>query len=498
MISPNLILILILLTFACGIGSIFYLKTRQTIIKVPLISSMLVFILTVFWGINLYHNGTFLFCKNNMIIDTLSMYHIVIVNFVFLATSFYMLDYFDKIVNEDKQTLLYWRRYASLWIAFQAMLLLVLISNNIGLIWIALESTTIVSSFLILSEDSLSVEAMWKYLLICSVGIALAFIGTVLVIGAAHAIPSNDEIYTFSELQQNAHLLNPGLMLFAFIFIVVGFGTKAGLSPMHTWLPDAHSQAPTPVSAVFSAVMLNCALFVIMRYIPIVDITNGTSYAHSILLFFGITSLLTASVFIPIQRDLKRVLAYCSIEHLGIITLCLGVGGFGTVIALFHTLNHSLSKMLAFFSAGSIVKHYKTREMKKISGVLKSMPLWGFAFLISIFALLGLAPFSLFLSEFMLTKTLFTNKEYILLALFLFFITVIFIAMLRQAINIAYGANSMPDSDGSDNKVRVSIYNKVTIGISCCILLVLGIWIPEHLMHILKNAASIIEQGIKL
>lgn len=496
MISPVLILILITLTFVSGGVAIFRFKKHGAIMAVPICTSLVVSILAGLWGLKLYKEGPFLFCYGQMIIDSLAIFHIMLVNILFTASSAYMIDYFKKINTYDKKPMFNRKRYAALWLAFHAMLLLVLVSNNIGLIWIALESTTIVSSFLILSEkNSLSIEAMWKYLLVCFIGIALAFIGTVLVIATANAIPSNDAVYTFSELQQNASALDPALMLFAFIFIVVGFGTKAGLAPMHTWLPDAHSQAPTPVSALFSGVMLNCALFAIMRYLPIVDTAGNGGYAHAILLFFGFTSITVAAVFMPIQRDLKRLLAYCSVEHIGIIALCIGLGGFGSVVALFHTLNHSLAKMLAFFSAGSIINHYGTREMKNITGVIKRMPLWGIAFLISMFVLIGIAPSSIFLSEFMLVKTVFTNGNYITLTFFLFGILVIFVPMLKYTIDIAYGK---VDETVNSSPQKVSLLNKIII-VGCFLeFIIFGLWLPEPLMHLLKSAASIIEHGIKL
>jgi len=499
--EPSTILIMIFAIFAIGIISVFYLKKQKTILSIPAYSAIIVAMLSSIWAWQLYKHGHFLFCKGNIVIDALSIFHIALVNIVFVATSLYMTDYFPEIESNDAQSIYYYKRFSILWQAFHAMLLLVLISNNIGLTWIALETTTIVSSFLILTDsNTLSIEAMWKYLLVCSIGIALAFIGTILVVSAANSLPSADSLYTFSELQSHASQLNPSLMLFAFIFIVVGFGTKAGLAPMHTWLPDAHSQAPTPVSAVFSGVMLNCALFVIMRYLPIVDVVGGSAgHAHEILLFLGFLSLLIAVIFIPIQYDIKRFLAYCSVEHIGIIAIGLGLGGFGTVVALFHILNHSLSKMLAFFSAGSIINQYKTRDIRKISGVIKTMPLWGTSLLVSMFVLIGIAPSSMFLSEFMLAKTAFSTKHYVVLALFLFGVFAIFISALKLVLNVVYGKHQKKNEDLQDivNK-KTSVWNKIIIVLCFAEFIVLGLYMPEPLLNFLKSAAAIIEHGITL
>ncbi len=496
MMLPIITLLLITLTFTLAGGAVFYLKKTAYIRLIPVVASLLVSLFTCGWIIELYHHGVFAFCFNNMLIDKLAIFHIILVNVIFTATAIYSIDYFEPVDEADPKAMLQFRRYNGLWLAFYAMLLLVLISNNIGLIWIALESTTIVSSFLILSEkNGLSIEAMWKYLLVCSVGIALAFIGTILVIAAAHALPSHDMVYTFSELHKYSTQLDPSLMLFAFIFIVVGFGTKAGLAPMHTWLPDAHSQAPTPISTLFSGVMLNCALFVIMRYLPIIDCTGEGGYAHAILIFFGFTSIIVAAVFIPIQYDLKRLLAYCSVEHLGIITLCLGIGGFGAVVALLHTINHSLAKMLAFFSAGSIIKQYKTRDMTKLSGVIKLMPFWGTLFLLAMFSLLGIAPSAVFFSELLLVKTCFSNADYLIMGGFIFFALVIFVAMFKFTLDIVYGS---PNPELKHSVKSPSLWLWPVLGGTIAEFIIFGLWLPLPLMQFLQQAADIIEHGIKL
>jgi hydrogenase-4 component F len=192
---------------------------------------------------------------------------------------------------------------------------------------------------------------MWKYLLICSVGVGLAFMGTLVVAASATSLNvSAFDALLWTTLRDNASSLDPKALQLGFIFIVVGYGTKAGLAPMHNWLPDAHSQAPGPVSALFSGFMLNAALYCVMRYIPLVEGACGNSrWGLDLLVGFGLLSILVAAAFILFQRDVKRLLAYHSVEHMGIITLGLGLGGLGTFAALFHTLNHSLCKTGAFF-----------------------------------------------------------------------------------------------------------------------------------------------------
>jgi hydrogenase-4 component F len=336
---------------------------------------------------------------------------------------------------------------------------------------------------------------MWKYLLICSVGIALAFIGTLLLSVASQAAPLPEaRSILWTVLVEHAGSLDKHIMMAAFLFVLVGFGTKAGLAPMHTWLPDAHSQAPTPVSAVFSGVMLNVAFYCIMRYLPLVEgAGNKTMEAHGLLIVFGIVSILAAAVFIPAQKDIKRMLAYCSVEHMGIIVLGIGIGGAGTFAALFHTLNHSLAKTLAFFSAGRLVQDYGTNDMRKMSGAAKTNPLWGSAFFIAVLALIGMAPFSLFMSEFQILKSTIDTHHIATFILFIAGTLIIFIAMLKFGIEIFLGK---PEPG---IRVQSSEFPEYMLVIGTVILLViLGIWMPGPFKSLLLTMTAIVNQTTAL
>jgi hydrogenase-4 component F len=465
-------------------------------LRIPVGTALAVFILTLPLALRLYNGGAYFLYSRNLLIDHLSMYHILLVNLVFLMTAIYGGGYFKHQVQSGSLSSTYIKRYCMLWQAFQAMLLLVLLSNNIGVMWVALEATTLVSAFLIISDrESLSIEAMWKYLLICSVGIVFAFMGTILTVAAAKNLQGTGSLFLFSQLKLHADQIDPQLMLFAFIFIVVGFGTKAGLAPMHTWLPDAHSQAPTPVSAVFSGVMLNCALFCVMRYLPITEAALGwDGQAHAILLLFGFISLLFAAIFIPVQNDIKRFLAYCSVEHMGIIAVGLGIGGIGTFAALLHTANHSFAKVLSFFSAGHISDQYGTRDMRRISAAAERAPLWGWAFFFSILVLIGVAPFSVFMSEFLIIKEAFFQGRYVVVGLFLFCVLAVFFGALKHVLGLTFGdGNGAPPPAGKPRLCDILI----VLGIMAALLL-LGIWIPSPFAAFLKNAAAAIEKGIRI
>jgi hydrogenase-4 component F len=431
-------------------------------------------------------------CGNSLFIDTLSLYHISLVAIVFFMSSLYSLTYFDEEIKSGAFGGKRARRFGMIWNGFCAVLMAVLCSNNMGLLWICLEATTLVSALLIMTDGHpSSIEAMWKYLLLCSVGIAFAFVGTLLLSVAARSSSfAPGESLLWTSLYDRAGILDGRIMCAAFIFILVGFGTKAGLAPMHTWLPDAHSQAPTPVSAVFSGIMLNCALYCIMRYLPLCESAMGwTGSPHRMLVFFGLVSILVAAIFIPSQTNIKRLLAYHSVEHLGIIALGLGLGGLGTFAALFHTMNHSLSKTLAFFSAGGLARQYGTYDMRKMNGAVSANPLWGVAFFISILALIGVAPFSVFMSELQLVKASIDGAHVAALAVFLFGSIVVFVSALRHALDVCMGPNNSP-------KARHSTWFPRDIAIVvalCAVLLASGLVMPHRFADMLSHASGIIE-----
>jgi hydrogenase-4 component F len=428
---------------------------------------------------------------DNLFLDALSLYHISLVAIVFFLSSLYSLSYFSEEIASGQFPVRRARRFGMIWNGFFTVLMAVLCSNNLGLLWVCLEATTLVSALLILTDGKpASIEAMWKYLLLCSVGIAFAFIGTLLLSVAAHnAALTSQGAFLWTTLNDRAGLLDGRIMLAAFIFILVGFGTKAGLAPMHTWLPDAHSQAPTPVSAVFSGIMLNCALYCIMRYLPLCEGALGwNGRPHSILLLFGLFSIIVAAIFIPAQKNIKRLLAYCSVEHIGIIALGVGIGGLGTFAALFHTFNHSLSKSLAFFSAGRLARQHGAYDMSLMKGSCAANPLWGTALFVSILALFGAAPFSIFMSELQLVKASIDHGKFGPLAIFLFCAIVVFISALRWGIKMCMGK----PAEGCARPTLFARDYALVIGL-ITLLLAGGLVMPHRFERLLKSAATIID-----
>ena len=336
-----------------------------------------------------------------------------------------------------------------------------------------------------------SLEATWKYLIVCSVGVAFAFMGVLLVAAAMGHTSGDPHLLHWTHMRRIAGTLDPKLLKLAFVFLLVGYGTKAGLAPMHSWLPDAHSQAPAPVSAIFSGFMLNMALYCIMRYVPLVEAATGWSgWAPNLLVVFGLVSVVIAAVFILAQHDLKRLLAYCSVEHLGIIALGLGLGPLGVFAALFHTLNHSVCKALGFFSAGRLGQIYGTHDMRQIHASLRANPLWGTGLFGSILALIGVAPFAIFMSELLILKAAGEAGRYVALAVFLLGAGTVFVGALRNGIDMAWGVK--PAVDGS---AKNSFGEWIIVIIPLLLLLVLGLWMPTSFRHVLEAAAAVLKRG---
>ena len=435
--------------------------------------------------------GKILFAASEwLFIDALSAYNLFVMIIVFCLSSLYACIYFNQEFLHNNLTLKQIRQFTSLWCGALAAMTVVLLSNNLGIMWVGMEATTLITAFLIcvhVSRESL--EAMWKYILICSVGVAFAFMGTLIAAASAKGVGlGSHNALLWTTLRTNSASLNPVLIKAAFIFLLVGYGTKAGLAPMHSWLPDAHSQAPSPVSALFSGFLLSSAMYCLMRYIPIVEgATKHTGWSLNLLAGFGLLSITLAAAFILFQKNLKRFLAYSSMEHIGIISLGLGLGPLGTLAALFHTLSHSLCKSLSFFSAGRLGQITGSHRMEKMKGMLRLSPVWGTGIFIGILALMGIAPFSLFISEFLILKAALDSASIFVLVVFILGIGVVFVGALGHIIPIAWGT-----PDESIEPVRANFFEFFLVIAPMAVLLLLGLWMPKTLFAVLNSAANII------
>ncbi|MCX5750964.1 MAG: hydrogenase 4 subunit F [Candidatus Saganbacteria bacterium] len=388
----------------------------------------------------LVNNTPITLLNNSIYADALSVFFILTISIVVFATALYSQSYIahdldQKTITDKKANLFY-----VLFNLFVLSMLLVTLVNNLGLMWVAIEMTTLVSTFLVgFYNTKNSVEAAWKYIIICSVGITLALLGTILF-SYALLFATNTKSLNWTDMLSVASKLDPNLVKIAFIFIMVGYGTKAGLAPMHTWLPDAHSQAVSPISALLSGVLLKTSIYAILRYTMIANKCLAPSYTSNIFILFGLLSLAISAGFILIQKDIKRLLAYHSIEHVGIIIFGFGIGGpLGIFGALFHMFNHAVTKSLLFFGAGNITNTYKTHNMHNMRGVIRALPFTGIMVLMGTFALAGLPPFSIFFSEMMILISAFTQGYYLYSILFLLFVTIIFGAIIHHFSKILFG-----------------------------------------------------------
>ncbi len=326
---------------------------------------------------------------------------------------------------------------------FLAAMYAVLLAQNLGYLWIAMEATTLVSAPLVFYHRSRhALEASWKYLLLCSVGIAFALFGTVLLVAAQHTLGAAASL-RWHDLLAHAHALDPRLLRLGFIFCLLGYGTKAGLFPLHNWLPDAHSEAPAPASALLSGALLNCALVAIWRLAQVMQAAGQGDLVRQLLVPAGAVTVLAAGLLLVRQHDLKRMWAYSSVEHVGLLTLAIGIGA--TPLFLLHALNHSLVKVALFLLAGSIMHHYGTKALKQIGGLLRTVPAWGVLLAGAGFAIAGSPPFGTFLTEWLLLRDTFAAREYLAGGVVIVGLTITFLAITAHLGRMLFGRAAAVD-----------------------------------------------------
>ena len=362
-------------------------------------------------------------------------------------------------------------------------------SNNVGLMWVAIEATTITSAMLVaLDVSKASVEASWKYVLLGSVGIALAFGGTVLAyfdfvsLGDPHGA-----ILHWTVLRAAAPGLHPEVVGLAFVFLLVGYGTKAGLAPMHTWLPDAHAEAPAPLSAMMSGALLAVALYAIIRWKAVVDAAVGPAFSNRLLVIVGVLSLAIAAFSLVLQRNYKRMLAYSSIEHMGLMCVGLALGPLGTVAAMLHLLNHTLAKAAMFLLAGRILHRYRTADISRVSGLLQVMPGTGWLFLTGGLALAGMPPFGLFVSKLGVVQAGFAVGRPWLMGAVLALLAVACVGFIAHANRMLYGPPPAGIPSGEAAPWRLA-------PLAACIgaLVGLGLMVPAPVATLLAQISEIV------
>jgi hydrogenase-4 component F len=419
--------------------------------------------------------------------DALNVYLACITAIISLTTAIFSRKYMRTEIMQGHVSKRRTRFYHVMFQMFIFSMLLALLTNNFGVMWIATELATLSTVLLIsIYRTPNSIEAAWKYFILCGVGIALALFGTVLLYFAAESIFGEGEgALSWTNLYAVRGQLEPNIMRLAFIFFIVGYGTKVGLAPMHNWLPDAHSESPTPISALLSGLLLNVALYAVLRMKILVDAATGTAMAGNIMMGFGLLSLFIAAFSLLRQRDIKRLFAYSSIEHMGVATFAFGLGGqLATFAALLHMLMHSLTKSAIFFTVGSVVQRHGTKGLKDIRGLIRDTPFTGWCLLLGVMSIVGMPPFGIFISEFLIL-TIAVKTAPILSALLLIGLAVAFAAILSKAQQMVSG----PPREGL-SPVKVA---GIPIVLHITLILILGLYIPTLLSKWIYMAVEILK-----
>ena len=418
------------------------------------------------------------------ILNSTNIIFYLVLSVIFLCVAIYNNGYsrnlYDKF-SVKKMTL-----YAVMVLAFVLSMTGGILASNLGLAWIFIEGTTLASAYLIyFNKTKHSIEAAWKYVFICSIGIALAFVGIILLTIATGAQNS----LNYADLINNASSYNHFWLNVSFVLILFGIGTKMGLAPVHFWLPDAHSQAPSPISALLSATLLNCAFLIILNVYRVMIAANCVACARIMLLFMGFLSLFITSVFLYHATNYKRMLAYSSIENMGILAIATALGGIAYYALFIHLIGHSLIKASFFLTSGNILELFETKRIKSINllGQIdkKTAWLWIFSFL----GICAFPPSMLFISEFMIVKAFIMQHHYILCVLFLFLLTIILFAMARVVIKMVYGEKHGEKFEIAKNnikKIAISMYIPQIFMLICAFTL--GLYIPQFLEVIIKNS----------
>jgi hydrogenase-4 component F len=493
-----LLIALLLIPVATAAAS-YFARRREEMERINLAGFGLGALVAIALAAQVLAHGTVSLGNGFFYADALSALVILLTALVALICATYSIGYLrdDEQSGElgddtsGKEQLAQLRMYYTLTPLFVFSMMFMAVANNLGVMWAAMEATTLVSVFLVTFYGKVSsLEAAWKYAIIGGVGLSMALFGTLVAYYAGHRITGSDALagLNWSVLAQHAQLLDKTSMRLAFVLILMGYGTKAGLAPMHTWKPDAYSQAPVPSTAILSSAMLNCALYGLIRFYILTSRCLGAEYPSHLLLLFGLLSMGVSVPFVLVQTHYRRLLAYSSIDQAGIMVIALGIGGaLGNLGLMLQITFHTLAKSLLFLCTGNVYQHYHTNQFSEIKGgVLRVMPLTGVIFLVAMLAIIGMPPFALFQSEFLIVRAAFDGGHLLTGVLFVLFGTGVFAGVLLHIGGMILGprgtaavAPSRPWRDGSLLALAVA-------------LVVIGFWIPAPLLELIRSAAQVV------
>ncbi len=470
----------LLLPFA-GIIILAFIGHRRAAKTVNLVICTLTFITALLLAIQVFHEGSLLSDNKLFYIDGFNVYLILLNALVGMTTAIFSGPYMEHEIAigrvDDKRMRLYYSMYQG----FLFTMLMALSTNNLGILWVSVEGATLATVLLVsLYRTHESIEAGWKYFIICGVGISQALFGTILVYFAAvKIIPGSEEGLLWTVLQQHAARMDGGVMALAFVFLLVGYGTKVGLVPLHNWLPDAHSEGPTPMSAILSGLLLNIALYAVVRFKMLVDPALGNHLAGNLMMGFGMLSFSVAGLLLHRQYDVKRMFSYSSIEHMGLMTFAFGIGGpLATFGALLHMIVHSLTKSAIFITVGHATHIAGTQKMVQIRGLIRTQPCVGWGLLIGTCAIAGFPPFGVFTSEFLLFTA--TIKSYPWLAPPLVLgLSVAFAGLFRNLQPMVFGEPPADQKPVAANMWPVFVHLALVLWLGISIPTVLAQWLNQ-------------------
>ncbi|WP_169777239.1 hydrogenase 4 subunit F [Campylobacter mucosalis] len=438
--------------------------------------------------------GTFYAHENFLFLDSLGAVFLVLIAVTGFLVNLYSTTYMKWELEGGHIDLCTLKKYYALSHVFIFTMSLSVVCNNVAFMWAAIEATTLASVFLVaVQKDKKSTESGYKYIVLCSIGLAFALYATILLYSATFANVGNGESsMLYTTIMAHAKELNSDAAKLIFIFALIGFGTKAGLAPTHTWLPDVHAQGPAPISALLSGVLLKCAMLALFRYYAIVSGAIGFEFTQNVMLISGTITLFVSAFFLMRQHDVKRMFAYHSIAHMGVIAFALGVGGvYGIMAAIFHCLAHSFTKALAFCSTGNIARIYGHKDMSKMGGMIKIAPITTIMFGAAVCSLVGVPAFAIFVSEFLVFKEAILSGQFIAVALFAIALTIIFIADFSH-----FNMSSFGTAKGEivHNK-EMSWYENLPLIVLCALIIIFGVWHVDSFYTLVDTGVKIIMRG---
>ncbi len=444
------------------------------------------FLAAVVLTVRVISSGAFTAWDEQFFVDAFNVFLVALTAFAGFTTSLFSRPYMRIEQHHGKLSINMLRLYYSMYQLFSFTMLLALLTNNMGILWVAMEAATLTTVLLVsLYRTPASIEAAWKYFILCGVGLAQALFGTILLYFAAEKIlGAGGTALLWTHLNAVKMQLEPTVLSLAFVFLLVGYGTKVGLAPLHNWLPDAHAEGPTPVSAVLSGLLLNVALYAVVRSKVLVDGALGSHFAGNFMMGFGLLSVVMAAFFLSRQKDVKRMFAYSSIEHMGLMTFAFGMGGpVATFAGLLHMTVHSLTKSAIFFTVGHAAQNSGTQLMDGIRGLIKTSPTIGWGLALGTLAILGMPPFGVFTSEFMILTTAMHSYPWTM-------------PFLLTALGVAFAAIF--------GRVQLMVFGETTgerlphppalipVFLHLLLVLMLGLYIPPYLAAWYRQATALI------